>query len=95
MAQRIEGTVVAIKDDGSLVSDITADRLADAPKGEQTTIMCGGHETQCLLDADHNEPESTLLAMIGASGHLEITIDGMNLSEMLGLKVGETIVVKW
>ena len=94
MAQ-IEGTVVSINDNGNLVSDITVEQLANTPRDEKATTVCGGHETNCILESNHNEPESTLLAMIGDSGNLEIAIVGMNISEMLGLKVGEKIVVKW
>jgi len=93
--QKIEGTIVSISEAGYLVSDITADQLADAPHDEQVTVSCGGHDTNCILPVDHSEPESTLLAMIGQSGSLEIGIVGMNISEMLGLKVGEKVVVKW
>jgi S-adenosylmethionine hydrolase len=95
VARTIEGTVVSINQAGNLVSNITAGQLADAPRDERVTIGCGGHETNCILPPDHNEPESTLLAMIGESGTLEIGIVGMSISEMLGLKVGEKIVVKW
>jgi len=35
----------------------------------------------------------TLVARTGGSGCLEIEIVGMNVSEMLGIKVGETVSV--
>ena len=95
MAEQIEGTVVSISKSGSLVTDISAGQLALAPRDERVTVSCGGHDTACILSADHDEPESTLLAMIGPSDKLEIAIVGMNISEMLGLKVGEKVVVKW
>ena len=95
MPQKIEGAVISISETGNLVSDITADQLADAPRDEQVTVSCGGHDTNCILPPDHSEPESTLLAMVGESGNLEIGIVGVSISEMLGLKVGEKVVVKW
>ncbi len=95
MAQKIEGTVDSINEEGFLVTTISADQLADAPRDESVTISCGGHDTNCILPVDHSEPESTLLAMIGNSGRLELGIVGIPISEMLGLKVGEKVVVKW
>ncbi len=92
---KVEGVVISIDDQGNLVSDISADQLAESPRDEQVSVNCGGHETNCILEAGHNEPDATLVAMIGASGNLEIGIVGISISEMLGLKVGETVVVKW
>ena len=95
MAERIQGIVASISESGNLVTDITAEQLADAPRDERVSISCGGHETNCIFSENHSEPESTLLALITELGRLEIGIVGMNISEMLGLKVGEQVVVKW
>ncbi len=91
----LEGKVESISDAGSLITDITETRLADVPRGEEVIITCSGHETNGILPADHNEPENTLLAMIGASGNLEIEIVGTSISEMLRIPVGERVTVKW
>lgn len=95
MPGRIEGKVISISEAGNLVTDITADRLEGAPTNDSVTIHCDEHETQGIFSQDHSEPESTFLALIGASGNLELEIVGDSASLMLGIRVGEPVVVKW
>lgn len=95
MAQRVEGAVVSISDDGHLVTDISAAQLHAAPTDERVSVECDGHVTQCIFEADHGQPEATLLALIGASGNLELAIVGENIGMMLGIGVGEKVVVQW
>ena len=95
MRGRIEGTVVSITDAGSLVTDISADQLKDAPTDESVAIVCDGHETNGIFSADHDHPEATFLALIGASGKLELEIVGLSASAMLGVRGGEQVVVTW
>lgn len=95
MPGRIEGTVTSISDTGNLVTDITADRLRDAPRDESVSVRCDEHETQGIFTPDHQQPESTFLAMLGANGHLELEIVGVDASIMLGIRVGEKVLVKW
>ena len=92
---RIEGTVVSISETGSLVTDIMADQLKDAPTDESVAIACDGHETNGIFSADHDQPETTFLALIGASGKLELEIVGLSASAMLGIRGGERVVVTW
>jgi S-adenosylmethionine hydrolase len=92
---RIEGTVVSITAEGNLVTDISADQLADAPTDERVLIDCDGHETNGLFPPDHGQPEATFLALIGAGGALELTIVGLSASAMLGVRGGEKVVVTW
>jgi S-adenosylmethionine hydrolase len=94
LAGQIEGTIVAIGESGNLVSDIAAERLRDMPR-ESATIACDEHETIGIFPADHREQPMTLMAIVGASGTLELTIVGESAAMMLGVRVGEKIVVKW
>ena len=80
---------------GDLVTDITADQLAAAPRDESVSVACDGHETVGIFTTDHNEPDATLLALIGESGCLELAIVGISISAMLGIRVGAKVVVKW
>lgn len=95
MPATIEGKVVAITDTGNLVTDIGADQLSDAPRDDRVTVACDEHETVGIFDADHGEPESTLIAVLGDSGCLELEIVGLSASLMLGVRVGERVVVRW
>ncbi len=95
MPGKIEGTVISISESGNLVTDITAEQLRDAPRDESVTIRCDEHETQGIFTPDHQEPESTFLALLGPEGRLELEIVGVSASIMLGIRVGEKVVVKW
>ena len=94
MAGKIEGTVVAYGPTGNLVTDIPNDRLASVP-GSGASIVCNEHETVCIFPADHPEEPSTLMAILGASGFLELTIVGDSAKMMLGVPLREKVVVKW
>ena len=95
MPGKIDGTVVSITEAGNLVTDITAERLRGVPTDERVSITCDGHETNGLFTLEHNEPESTFLALIGASGNLELAIVGDSARVMLGIGVGDKFVVRW
>jgi S-adenosylmethionine hydrolase len=91
----IEGAVVAVSDRGNLITDITADQLRNVPRNDSVTVRCDEHETIGIFELGHQEPEMTLLALIGNSGKLELEIVGDSAKIMLGVRVGEKVVVKW
>lgn len=95
MPGKIEGVVASISDSGNLVTDITAAQLRDAPRDESVTVRCDEHETIGIYGLEHKEPEMTLLALVGKSGNLELEIVGDSAKIMLGVRVGEKVVVKW
>lgn len=92
---KIVGTVVRISDAGNLITDILADSVKHVPRDERTTVVCDEHQTSGLFGSDHKEPPMTLLAMIGDSGALELTIVGDSAQMMLGIRPGEKVVVSW
>jgi S-adenosylmethionine hydrolase len=91
---QIEGKIVSYSESGNLVSDIAHDRLCDAPRDSATT-SCDEHETIGIFPADHPEEPCTLMAILGPSGCLELTIVGESAKAMLGVRIGEKVVVKW
>jgi len=95
LANRIEGQVSSITAAGSLVTDISVDRLKDVPPDENTAVKVGDHETFGLYPTDHGQPDATMVASLGASGFLEIEIVGIPLAEMLGIRVGEKVQIVW
>jgi S-adenosylmethionine hydrolase len=95
VAGKIQGSVVSINSSGSLVTDVTADQLRDAPRDERTQVRCDEHFTQGLFPPSHREPEMTFLAVVGESGPLQLEIVGENASLMLGIRVGQRVVVEW
>jgi S-adenosylmethionine hydrolase len=48
-----------------------------------------------LFSPDHKEPAFTFLALLNADGQLELTIVGDSARDMLGLRPGMEVVVKW
>ena len=95
MANQIEGKVAAIGEQGNLVTDISVDQVAVAPRDESTTVKFGDHETIGLYPSNHDQPDATLVACLGKSGFVEIEIAGLNLAEMLGIKLDEPVVIRW
>ena len=92
---KIEGTVVAYGPTGNLVTDIANDRLKGVPAGDSVRVICDEHETIGIYAADHQEEPSTLMAVLGTSGSLELTIVGDSAKIMLGVPLKEKVVVKW
>jgi S-adenosyl-L-methionine hydrolase (adenosine-forming) len=92
---KIEGIIESIDSFGNLISNITADQLEGAPRGEEVTVECDEHETQGIFATYSDQPEMTLIALIGSSGKLELAIVGESAKIMLGVKVGTPITVRW
>jgi S-adenosylmethionine hydrolase len=92
---KIEGSVVAVSEAGNLVTDISADQLASAPRDESVSVRCDDHVTSGIFTSEHSQPEFTLLALIGTSGNLELEIVGDSAAIMLGISVGEKVVLEW
>ena len=95
MAGKIEGTVVAFGPTGNLMTDISNDRLKGVPAGDSVKVRCDEHETVGIYPADHREEPSTLMAVLGTNGFLELTIVGDSAQMMLGVPLKEKVVVKW
>lgn len=93
MPAKIQGTIAAVSESGNLITDITAEQLADVPTGDSVVIRCDDHETTGIFGVDHNQPEATLIALIGTSGNLELEIVGDSAKIMLGVAVGEKVEV--
>ena len=95
MAERVEGRVVSVTDSGSLVTDITPEQLRHAPTDERVRVHCDEHFTLGLHRSDHNEPDMTFLAVVSDNQALQLDIVGDSASMMLGIGVGDRVVVEW
>jgi S-adenosyl-L-methionine hydrolase (adenosine-forming) len=92
---KIQGTISAIDSFGNLITDITAEMLADTPTDERVRIECDEHETLGIFKAYADQPEMTLLALIGSNGCLELAIVGESAAMMLGIRRGTPVTVTW
>ena len=93
--RKITGQVQSIDSFGNLMTDISEGLLTDVPRGEGTTIACDEHETRGIFNAYADQPEMTLIALIGSSGHLELAIVGDSAAIMLGVRAGASVTVSW
>jgi S-adenosyl-L-methionine hydrolase (adenosine-forming) len=95
LPNKIVGQVRSIDSFGNLVTDITSDMLAGAPTDESVQIHCDEHETQGIFRTYSDQPEMTLMALVGSSGFLELAIVGDSAALMLGVGVGTPVTIKW
>lgn len=96
MPGKIKGEVRSIDSFGNLITDIEAAKLADVPTDpDRVRIKCDEHETQGLFKTYADQPQMTLVAVIGSSGYLELAIVGDSAAIMLGVRAGAPISVEW
>jgi hypothetical protein len=95
MPGKIAGQIVEVSPEGNLITDIGQDQLRSVPTDLSVRVSCDEHFTRGIFPADHQEPEFTLLATVGGSGCLELQLVGENASRMLGLAIGQPVIVEW
>jgi S-adenosylmethionine hydrolase len=95
VGQKIAGEVVEVDSFGNLITNITDQQLASVPRGETTRVECDGHETFGIFATYGEQPEMTLVAVIGSSGQLELAIVGDSAAAMLGVRAGTAVSVVW
>jgi hypothetical protein len=87
--------VASVDSFGNLITSITAEMLEGVPRDERVRIYCGEHETCGIFRTYADQPEMTLIALVGSSGHLELAIVGDSAAAMLGEGVGAEVRVEW
>jgi len=91
---RIEGSVASIDSFGNLITDITAEALAEASLTEgEPVIGCGPHRTRGIYRTYGDQPQSSLIAVVGSGGYLELAVVGGNASKTLEIEVGAAVTV--
>lgn len=93
--RKIEGTVQSVDSFGNLITNISAEALAGVPLGEETAIVCDEHETRGIFKTYADQPEMTLIALVGSSGKLELAIVGDSAAMMLGVRAGAPVTITW
>jgi len=69
--------------------------LAGAPVDDSVTISCDEHETVGIFTTYADQPEMTLIALVGSSGQLELAIVNDSAAAMLGVGEGTKVTVCW
>jgi len=93
LGHHVFGAVTEIADNGDLITDITPEQLAAAPRDESVRIVCDGHETFGLFPPDHGQPPFTLVAVLAETLRLCIVSDSAKM--MLGVQPGVEVCVEW
>ncbi|WP_425398875.1 SAM hydrolase/SAM-dependent halogenase family protein [Aeoliella sp.] len=95
VAQKIEGEVIEVDSFGNLITNITAEMIADVPRDENTRVRCDEHETLGIFDAYGDQPPMTLIALVGSGDKLELAIVDDSAKIMLGVGVGVPVTIEW
>jgi S-adenosylmethionine hydrolase len=92
---RVDGQILCADSFGNLITNITEDLLQPAPRDISVRITCDEHETVGIFETYAQQPEGTLLALIGSSGRLELAIVGDSAREILSVGPGAPMSVEW
>jgi S-adenosylmethionine hydrolase len=90
----IKGAVIYIDSFQNVITNITKDFFNTIQEGRRFQLSFKRNETIDHLSWHYNEvPEGEKLCLFGISDHLEIAINKGNASGLLGLSLGDSIVI--
>lgn len=90
----IKGVVIYIDSFQNVITNITKEFFNKVQQGRQFTLSFKRNETINHLSWHYNEvPEGEKLCLFGISDHLEIAINKGNASGLLGLNLGDSVII--
>ena len=90
----IKGVVIYIDLFQNVITNITKDFFISVQQGRRFMLSFKRNETINQLSWHYNEvPEGEKLCLFGISDHLEIAINKGNASGLLGLSLGDSIII--
>src|SRR5476651_798052 len=90
----IKGIVIYIDSFQNVITNITKEFFSTVQQGRQFTLSFKRNETITHLSWHYNEvPEGEKLCLFGISDHLEIAINKGNASGLLGLNLGDSVII--
>ncbi|MCJ8209654.1 SAM-dependent chlorinase/fluorinase [Mucilaginibacter sp. RS28] len=90
----IKGMVIYVDSFQNVITNITKDFFNKVQHGRRFTLYFKRNETINQLSWHYNEvPEGEKLCLFGISDHLEIAINKGNASGLLGLNVGDSVII--
>jgi hypothetical protein len=93
--EKIRGEVMSIDSFGNLITNILYDHLAGMPDDSRACIACGIFETSGIYQNYRGQAPGTLVAAMGPSARLELSIVGGNAAERTQVSIGTPVVVAW
>ncbi len=94
-AKRIDGMVLEADSFGNLITNITGEMIDTRPTDHRVCIVCNIYETWGIYSAYAEQPEGTLVALIGSTDRLELAVVGDNAAKKLGIPIGAPVVLAW
>jgi S-adenosylmethionine hydrolase len=90
----IKGVVIYIDSFQNVITNITKDFFNKVQHGRRFVLYFKRNETITHLSWHYNEvPEGEKLCLFGISDHLEIAINKGNASGLLGLNLGDSVII--
>ena len=90
----IKGIVIYIDSFQNVITNITKDFFNTVQQGRRFVLSFKRNETISQLSWFYNEvPEGEKLCLFGISEHLEIAINKGNASGLLGLSLGDSVII--
>lgn len=89
----MQGEVMYIDHFGNCITSITSDDLKELPKGESEVILPSDEKIH-IADYYDQLPLGQPMALVGSGGYLELSVNGGHGSRSLGLRVGDTVVIR-
>ena len=91
---QIRGMVIYIDSFQNVITNITKDFFNREQEGRRFVLYFKRNETITHLSWHYNEvPEGEKLCLFGISDHLEIAINKGNASGLLGLNLGDSVII--
>lgn len=91
---QIRGMVIYIDSFQNVITNITKDFFNRIQEGRRFVLYFKRNETITHLSWHYNEvPEGEKLCLFGISNHLEIAINKGNASGLLGLNLGDSVII--
>jgi S-adenosylmethionine hydrolase len=95
VAARLVGSVVEISPTGDLITDLGYDEIVSmGHNGETRVIVDEEFETLGIFDADHKQPDMTLIAVLETGQPLRLSLVSDSASMMLGVKKGARVEIR-
>ena len=92
----IRGVVIYVDSFQNVITNITKEFFNRVQQGRQFTLSFKRNETINHLSWHYNEvPEGEKLCLFGISDHLEIAINKGNASGLLGLNLGDSVIINF
>jgi len=93
--RRIDGRIIEIDSFGNLITNITAAMLSGRPTDRRACIVCNIYETWGIYHAYGDQPNGTLIALIGSNSRLEVAVVGDNAAKRLHIAAGSPVTIAW